>query len=66
MSTIMMILIFKQKRVVAYCFLPFYLLLCASTVYIQAHYLVDVIGGLVTAVLFYYICEKVYKKVMRQ
>ena len=66
MSTIMMILIFKQRRVVAYCFLPFYLLLCASTVYIQAHYLVDVIGGLVTAVLFYYICQKIYKKVMRQ
>ena len=66
MSTLMMILLFKQKRIVAYVFLPFYILLCASTVYIQAHYLVDVIGGLATAVLFYYICQKIYEKAMNR
>ncbi len=33
---------------------PFYLLLCCATVYIQAHYLVDALAGLVTATAFYF------------
>lgn len=32
---------------------PFYFLLCCATVYIQAHYLVDALAGVVSALLVY-------------
>ena len=35
--------------------LPFFILMCLSTVYIYAHYAVDVMGGLVTGVAFYFL-----------
>ncbi|MBQ8046570.1 MAG: phosphatase PAP2 family protein [Prevotella sp.] len=35
--------------------LPFYVLLCFATVYIQAHYAVDAIAGLITGTLFYFL-----------
>ena len=34
--------------------LPFFVFLCMSTVYIQAHYVIDAIAGLLTGVLFYF------------
>lgn len=52
-STILMVLFWRHFRRVFYVFAPFFVLLCASTVYIQAHYLVDVFGGFATAALFY-------------
>lgn len=33
--------------------LPFYVLLCFATVYIQAHYAIDAIAGLIVGLLFY-------------
>lgn len=33
--------------------LPFYIFLCLATVYIQAHYLIDAIAGLISAVIIY-------------
>jgi len=35
--------------------LPFYLLLCVSTVYIQAHYLIDALAGFASAVVIYFV-----------
>lgn len=32
---------------------PFYFFLCLATVYIQAHYVIDAIAGLITGILFY-------------
>ena len=40
--------------------LPFYVLMCLATVYIQAHYAVDAIAGLVTGVIFYGVLRTVY------
>ena len=34
--------------------LPFYILLCLATVYIQAHYAIDAIAGFITALIFYF------------
>lgn len=53
-STICMFLIgharnYKLLAVLA----PFYFFLCCATVYIQAHYLVDAVAGVVSAVLVY-------------
>lgn len=44
----------RQRRLV-WLMLPFYVLLCFSTVYIQAHYAIDAIGGLVFGAFCYFV-----------
>lgn len=41
--------------------LPFYILMCFATVYIYAHYAIDVLAGLATGVVFYFVTTKVYQ-----
>ncbi len=41
---------------------PFYVLLCCATVYIQAHYLVDAIAGLLTGTFFFFLLLAASKK----
>lgn len=65
MSTIILILLYNDRRWLFYGALPFYVLLCCATVYIQAHYLVDVIGGLVSAVVFYAFCSWAWTRFSR-
>lgn len=65
MSTVLMLLLRANRRTLAWCALPFYLLLCGATVYIEAHYLVDVLGGLLTAFLFYRLSLRLYPLVER-
>lgn len=43
---------YKYARSLFKYLLPLFVLLCLSTVYLKAHYLVDVIGGLMTAPVF--------------
>ncbi len=57
MSTILMFLLWRNRRWLCLICLPFYVLLCCATVYIQAHYLIDVFGGLICAVIFYPLCN---------
>ncbi len=57
----MMILWLNNGRKLFWCLLPLAILLIASTVYIKAHYLVDVIAGLLTAPLCYRISLYLYK-----
>jgi membrane-associated phospholipid phosphatase len=64
MSTVTMIVACNTRnRILFFCLLPFYALLCLATVYIMAHYCVDSIGGFVTACLLYYIFNKLYRKI---
>ena len=42
----------RQRRLV-WLMAPFYVFLCMSTVYIQAHYVVDALAGFVSAVVLY-------------
>ena len=44
-----------RSRRLTLILLPFFILLCLSTVYIQAHYAIDAIAGLITGVAFYYL-----------
>ncbi|MBQ0090876.1 MAG: phosphatase PAP2 family protein [Prevotellaceae bacterium] len=60
-STVILLLAFKIKKRYAYIILPFYVILCFSTVYIQAHYVIDVFAGLVFGVLFYWLGNMLYK-----
>ena len=56
MSTICLLLAWHSKnRKLTYTLLPFYILLCIATVYIQAHYLIDALAGFVTAIIIYFI-----------
>jgi len=41
------------SRKLLFSLLPFYVFLCMATVYIQAHYVIDAIAGVVTGVVFY-------------
>lgn len=60
-STILMLICLCDKRhKLILVLLPFYILLCCATVYIQAHYLIDVIAGLVTAVMVYFLTSYIY------
>lgn len=52
-STILMIMAWQGNRWLFACLMPFYLLLCGATVYIQAHYAIDAIAGFVSAFLLY-------------
>ena len=53
-STILMLLAWATRnRRLFYVLLPFYVLLCLSTVYIQAHYVVDVLAGWLSAIIIY-------------
>ena len=55
-STICMLLAWHSgNRRLFFVFLPFYIFLCCATVYIQAHYLIDAIAGLITGVGFYFL-----------
>lgn len=60
MSTILLILLWQNRRWMFFTALPFYLFLCCATVYIQAHYLVDVFGGFITAFVFYMLCSRLW------
>ena len=50
------------ESALCYFLAPFYVLLCCATVYIQAHYLVDVIAGWISAVCIYIVATYMYKR----
>lgn len=53
-STLLMLLVHHSRnKGLLYVLLPFYVLLCLSTVYIQAHYAIDSIAGLVSGIIIY-------------
>ena len=61
-STILMIMAWRVNKKLCYGLIPFYVLLCCATVYIQAHYLIDVFAGLISAVAIYILSTRMYKK----
>ena len=61
-STILMIMAWRVNKKLCYGLTPFYVLLCCATVYIQAHYLIDVFAGLISAVAIYILSTWMYKR----
>ena len=59
---ICMYLILKNSRKIFYILAPIAIILICSTVYIKAHYLIDVIGGFVSAPVYFWLSTKIYKK----
>ena len=64
-STILLILSWRFSRGLFGFLLPFYFLLCGATVYIQAHYAIDVLGGWVSAFLIYGLVLLAYNKLFQ-
>lgn len=63
MSTVTMMLAWKMRNKWLFgVLMPLYVLLCISTVYIMAHYVVDSICGLLTAVLLFFLMDGLYSK----
>lgn len=61
-STILMIMAWRVNKKLCYVLAPFYVLLCCATVYIQAHYLIDVFAGWISAVCIYLVSTWMYKR----
>lgn len=61
LATIMIWLAYKMSRRLAMWMLPFYIILCLSTVYIGAHYAIDVFGGWIMAAVIYHISLWIYR-----
>lgn len=60
-STMLMLMAWASRsRRLFYGLLPLYILLCLSTVYIRAHYAIDIFGGWVSALVFYYGLKWIY------
>lgn len=63
MTVLCMILAWKARNPwLFWILIPFAVLLCLATVYIRAHYLIDTIGGVFFACLFYYLTSSIYDK----
>lgn len=66
-TTILLFLAWRTKnRLLFYCIIPFYVLMCLATVYIRAHYAIDVIGGWVSAVIFYVLLQSFWTMTKRR
>ena len=61
-STILMIMAWRVNKKLCYGLIPFYILLCGATVYIQAHYLIDVFAGWISSICIYIFSNWMYKR----
>ena len=61
-STIIMLMGWRSSKKLALWMLPFYILLCISTVYIQAHYLIDIFAGWISGYLLYVFTSWLFRK----
>ena len=64
-ATIVTALNLKYNKVLGFIFLPVTAVLYFSTVYIYAHYAVDVMGGVLTAGLLYMLLSYLYPRILR-
>ena len=61
-STIIMLMGWRSSKKLMLWMLPFYILLCISTVYIQAHYLIDIFAGWISGYLLYVFTSWLFRK----
>ena len=63
-TTVVMLLALRTRsKALIFTILPFYVLMCFSTVYIYAHYAIDAIAGLLTGILLYFALKACWKSV---
>ena len=62
-TTVVMLLALRtHSRSLVLTILPFYLLMCLSTVYIYAHYAIDALAGFLSGTLLYYTLLRSYRR----
>ena len=62
-TTVVMLLALRTRsKGLIFTILPFYILMCLSTVYIYAHYAIDAIAGLLTGILLYFALKAIWKR----
>jgi membrane-associated phospholipid phosphatase len=61
-STILMMMAWRASKGFFAFLLPFYVLLCCATVYIQAHYVIDSLVGFVSAFVIYIVVTWMFKR----
>lgn len=54
-----------RQRKLVWLLSPFYVFLCMSTVYIQAHYVIDAMAGFVSAIVLYFALMAMTKRIGR-
>ena len=60
-TTILMLLAWHSRsRRLFFSLLPFFLLMCFATVYIQAHYAIDALAGLLSGLVIYFLLRYIY------
>lgn len=62
-ALIILIWLYQNLRKKLFYFVPFVFLLILATVYIKAHYVVDVIGGILSAPLVYFFSNRLFQKI---
>ena len=60
---VLLIQLYKYHRILFFIYLPFTILLYFSTVYIKAHYFVDVAAGIVSAIFIFIVVKYFYQKI---
>ena len=61
-TVIMLLALRTRSKGLIFTILPFYILMCLSTVYIYAHYAIDAIAGLITGIAIYFALCAIYKR----
>ena len=60
LSWIILLISAKTYKKLLTAIFPLALLICFSTVYIKAHYLIDIIAGVISAPILYFLGGKIY------
>lgn len=63
-SLILLILTRKKFKSIFYVLLPLVTILILSTVYLKAHYAIDILGGMISGILFYWILNKIHNQLL--
>jgi membrane-associated phospholipid phosphatase len=62
-TVLLMLALHTRSKGLIFTILPFYILMCFSTVYLYAHYAIDAIAGLITGIALYYGLCYLYKRI---
>ena len=65
-TTILVLLAWRSRnKTLLYSILPLFTLMCLATVYLRAHYVIDVFGGFASGILIYVILQTYWTKAKR-
>jgi membrane-associated phospholipid phosphatase len=66
MALIFMILIYRISKKSFWLLMPVTLILTFSTIYLKAHYFIDVIGGIISGIIIYLISIRIYQFISKR